>query len=79
MILLSLWNGIFSSVVTEKTSLALTRYSVSTRKREGGFFCLVIPNIFNHESILSPTQMDPRLKLAGMPKGEMDTPHKLQA
>ena len=46
--------------------------------REGGFFCLIIPAIFNQESILGSVRMDPRLKLAGMTEGEMDAHHKLQ-
>jgi hypothetical protein len=33
----------------------------------------VMPDIFNRASILSSFRMDPRLQLAGMTEGEMDT------
>jgi hypothetical protein len=68
----------FPSVILVMPVLAFMRCRVSTRKRGGRFFCLVIPAIFIQESILGSGRMDPRLKLAGMTEGEMDARHKLR-
>jgi hypothetical protein len=73
--LLSAENKYFPSVVLVKPVLPFTR------KCEGGkreSIISVILDVFNRESILGPVRMDPRLKLAGMTEGEMDTRHKLR-
>jgi len=38
----------------------------------------VMPDIFHRASILGFLRMDPRLQLAGMTEGEMDTRHTLR-
>ncbi len=69
--LLSSENGEIPSVIPVKPVLTFTHCSVSMRK--GRFLFLVMPDIVNRESILGAVRMDPRLKLAGMTEGEMDT------